>query len=1247
MKKMFYIILKNFKYLILVTVIFALNSSLSIAQTLDIEKFNTTDGLSNNKVYYIFQDSYGLLWIGTEYGLNLYDGYGFKIFKNEPGNPESINSNVIWWIVEDEEKNLWISTGEGVSKYIRAENKFKNYDFYGDYFSSIAIHIDQKGNLWATVETQNILRYNKPDDTWEEQKFVLVDSSKSYNSPAHVTRILEDTNGKLWLASIKYGLMWYDENEKIFKQSEIILNDKVADFTIVENFITDLYSDSSGVLWITSRKGIYKYHPAQKIFKTIQTYDWKGLNLDDDYNSISQDQFGNIWITNNFNGLLKFEGISDTFSRIELSGQKFSNDGKSDLVLSRSLWDKSGNFWIGTFREGLIKYNPSKKIFSHYTHDVKNNNSISNSYIFSLLESKVYPGNIYVGTAGGGLNLFDSKTNTFSQIPIKFIKDVNDGSVRSILEEEDGSLWLGTWGDGLLRMNSKRKIVHRYYTDSIGINSISNERVRVIRKDISGNLWIGTDGGLNYFDHQTNTISRLSKEYIIYPQELIDLIKNKISKNLDEANIIKVKNSQNLSAEFEIKKPGNYLIVTAGEGGYGDTDLYDYGWIEDSKQKILWNPTNSDSTFHIGGHFKNRVKIAILKLNRGKYLLKYKSDDSHCYGNWNEDPPLLPEFWGIRIFQVDDQRELETIQKYLTDMKTKLMIKGSNILDILLNNNIVWVGTQENGLQKINRADKNIKTYLLNDENNNAARRISINNIFEDNENNLWLATNHGLIKFDPIKETLITYNEDDGLQAHSIYSILPGDSENLWLSTNNGISKMIRNTTDKPTFVNYGSADDVGGIEFTNLVALKSSYGKYFFGGKRGLIEFSSERSVCPPPDLILSDLKISNKSLLGMNENSPLESSLYDLSNLSLTYTQNDLTFEYSALHYCEPRKNKYAHQLEGYEKNWLYDDSRIATYTNLDPGEYIFKFKGSNSDGIWNESGKAISIIITPPWWQTWWAYIIYTFCFLSLLGGLRIFELKRRKEKEDKRVLELENERKTKELEEARALQLSMLPKELPKVSHLDIAVYMKTATEVGGDYYDFHVESDGTLTVVIGDATGHGMNAGTMVTATKSLFQNLAGAQDLKHMFHQINRSLYLMNLQPLFMSLIAIRIKNNNLEIINGGMPDLLIYEKENNMVKEIKSGGPPLGAFVNHTYMSDKSKISKNDVILLMSDGFAERFNENDEMLDYKRCINFYHNVASSSPSEIIDSLIKKGDEWAGRREQDDDITFVILKHN
>ncbi len=226
----------------------------------------------------------------------------------------------------------------------------------------------------------------------------------------------------------------------------------------------------------------------------------------------------------------------------------------------------------------------------------------------------------------------------------------------------------------------------------------------------------------------------------------------------------------------------------------------------------------------------------------------------------------------------------------------------------------------------------------------------------------------------------------------------------------------------------------------------------------------------------------------------------------------------------------------------------------------------------------------------------------FGFVSLFGGLRKFELDRRKEKENKKLLQFENDRKTKELEEARQLQLSMLPKILPDLPHLDIAVYMKTATEVGGDYYDFIVGLDGTLTVAIGDATGHGMKAGTIVSMVKALFASSGSRLDMKTYLDQSSEALKGIELGRLMMAFMMIKIKSKNIEIANAGMPPLFIYRKQSKVVEEIMVNGMPLGAIKNFPYEIKELEIFSGDTILLLSDGLPELKNGNNEQYGYPK---------------------------------------------
>ena len=244
-----------------------------------------------------------------------------------------------------------------------------------------------------------------------------------------------------------------------------------------------------------------------------------------------------------------------------------------------------------------------------------------------------------------------------------------------------------------------------------------------------------------------------------------------------------------------------------------------------------------------------------------------------------------------------------------------------------------------------------------------------------------------------------------------------------------------------------------------------------------------------------------------------------------------------------------------------------------------------------------------------------------------------------------VIHLENERKSKELEEARQLQLSMLPKEIPSLPHLDIAVYMKTATEVGGDYYDFNVGLDGTLTAAIGDATGHGMKAGTIVSMAKALFDSNSSRLDMKTFFVQSSATLKGIELGRLMMAFMMIKINDHNIEISNAGMPPLFIYRKNTNEVEEIMLKGMPLGAMKNFPYEIRKTDLSSGDTILLLSDGLPELKNENEELFSYNRVNETFKSVAEKQPEEIISYLKEEGSRWVNDKEPDDDVTFVVIK--
>ncbi|MEJ2196367.1 MAG: SpoIIE family protein phosphatase [Ignavibacteriaceae bacterium] len=353
-----------------------------------------------------------------------------------------------------------------------------------------------------------------------------------------------------------------------------------------------------------------------------------------------------------------------------------------------------------------------------------------------------------------------------------------------------------------------------------------------------------------------------------------------------------------------------------------------------------------------------------------------------------------------------------------------------------------------------------------------------------------------------------------------------------------------------------------------------------------------------------------------------------------------------------------------IENYDENLVYtENQRWATFTNLDPGEYIFRVIAANNDGVWNYEGAHIKLIIAPPWWKTSWAYAIYILFGIGTAYSLYIFqkvritkrerdrtriteaELRAQAAEAQARAIRYENERKTLELEEARKLQLSMLPKIIPNLPNLEITVHMQTATEVGGDYYDFYSNGDNSQIVVLGDATGHGLKAGTMVSVIKSLFISNAADANIKAFFEKCTQTIKQMHLGNLYMALSFVKIQNNQLVVSCAGMPPIYIYRNETKTVEPILLKGMPLGAFDNFVYKELKIKLNTGDTILLFSDGLPELFNDKNEMYDYERIKSIFKKIGQKSSQLIINSLIKEVDEWRNGNPPNDDVTFVVLK--
>ena len=1009
----------------------------SMAQTLiEPEFLSVSEGVASPTVNDIIQDSFGIMWIATSNGLQKYDGYTFQTYKYVPGVSSSLQDNYVWNLMEDPSHNIWVSTNLGVSKYIREKNEFVNYNFASIFnftsnseVSGFRFLIDSQKRLWATSITIELVKYNPDADTWEYADYDLPNKEEPPYQ-GFSPDIIEDPTGGLWIGSANHGLLHMPENAEAFKP---VLPDSLNRATFLDrvNSITGLYWDSSNILWITSKNGIYKYNPESSRFWTIKEFYDQGMNSGwNNWNCIKKDPDGNIWTLNNFRGILKFDGISDNYEEVHIKDIVKTQTRGWNLTLTNLMIDNSGIFWMGSRESGLIKYNPVSKPFSYYTYDDNIPNGISPGGAFSVLASQVNTGRVYVGTRGEGLNVLNQESQSFTKIKFKSENDMFGGSVRSIGETRDGSIYLGTWGDGLIKFDDKYTELERYAYDPKKISTISDNRVRVIKSDTKGQLWIGTNNGLNVFDPKKGTFRQIpSKMSISYPDSLVSEANRLLDSDQVIAIIDKVTDFQDLSEEVKIETAGKYFIVFAGEGDATDGPA-DYGWLENESKDTLWAFTDYAQSYHAGGNAKNRIIIAPVNLQASSYKIRYFSDDSHSYGKWNEDEPTKTPLYGIALIKPSNKKQIDYWQSLIDKRKSELTILGNNVNDIEIDEQFVWVAAS--GLSQIDSKNNTVKQYVHEPMNSNSLSSNLILDIKRDSSGMIWLATDAGIDKLDPETGQFTNYSEEDGLPTNLIQAILEGDEGEMWIATENGISQMITNEAiGKVTFINYNSSDGLGGNTFLYGAADRAPDGRFYFGGEHGLTTFGKIMSNNTPPSIIISNLLISNKSVLKMGKESPLDNSLHETESVILSHNQNNLSFEFAALHYANPQKNQYAHILEGYDQDWSYDNRNYATYTNLKPGEYEFKILASNAYGVWTEEGRSLKIVISPPWWKTWWAYGSYLLLFVFLIFGFDRFMRRRiiHKEREKAKEKELAQAKEIeKAYEELKATQSQLIQSE---------------------------------------------------------------------------------------------------------------------------------------------------------------------------------------------------------------------------
>jgi serine phosphatase RsbU (regulator of sigma subunit)/ligand-binding sensor domain-containing protein len=1054
-------------------------------------------------------------------------------------------------------------------------------------------------------------------------------------SQNNVYSIVQDNLGFIWMGT-EDGLNRYDGyNFKVFKKDP---NDTLS---ISSNYIQKCFISRAGTLWLGSDLGgLNRFDASTESFKAYM-YDFRdpGTICSNNIRAIHEDLHGNLWIGSNDNKFDYFDIKSDNFIHAEnMVPQDYEFDSDEITFIHH---DKSNRLWVGSpSKVHLFSVSYSEKGVPRLA-SVKLKNQNSNSYIITIKETEA--GLILIGTVSDGLFYLDENDMSLKNYwPNKEIIDLSDMDIGAIESDSEGNIWLaGITGrnPGLVKINKAAGTSEIYSHDPGDAGTISSNRIFSLFKDRTGVLWVGTVvAGVNKYDKSLTKFSLITSD----PNKPGGLSASLVRGIYEDAN-------------------GNLWIGSTG-GGISVLNRRTGEYSHYRRSKVNRNSLSSNN---VKGFYEDESFMWI-GTNRGLNRFDKRTKSFRVFyvdsanissgtNNINYNIIELPNFPGYLWFGTSGgglvrfDKHNYKFKKYIYDPENENSFNNRDnfvryVFHSMTRPDEIWTGTTH-GINILNIKTEKFRYYIHDPSDSTSLSHQNVMHFYEDEEGYIWISVyGGGLNRFDPSTEKFKRFIESNSnIPNNGVYSALPDDDGNLWLSTNNGISRFNKKTFE---FRNYSVDDGLQSEEYNG-----GANGELFFGGVNGLNYFSP-RDVTDNqfvPEIAITDLRIFNESIK-FGEDSPIKSHISEVEEIELSHWQNDISFEFVALHYANAPKNQYSYKLENYEIDWRFAENlRVATYTNLDPGEYIFKVKGSNSDGVWNDEGKSVKMTIYPPWWRTNIAYGGYFVLLVLFIFSIDRFQRHRliniEQRKAEIAVLEAENKRKSEELEEARTLQLSMLPKELPELPHLDIAVYMQTATEVGGDYYDFNVGMDGTLTVVLGDATGHGMKAGTMVTTTKSLFNVLAPNPNIVETFHEMTRCLKLMHLEKLSMCMTMLKIMGNKLQMSAAGMPPVFIYKRENRTIEEHVMKGMPLGSFTDFPYVLEETNLNTGDTILISSDGYPELFNSEKELFGYKRMRNLFEEVANENPEDIISRLKEEGSNWTNDAPPDDDVTFVVIK--
>ena len=810
---------------------------------------------------------------------------------------------------------------------------------------------------------------------------------------------------------------------KALPHKPIHFNHILTEEVISLGTIYDLLKDDLGFLWFGGSDGLARYDGYELKTFTHDSSDPKSLSNNSVWDMLI-DQQGRLWVATE-NGLNVFDHAKQNFTR-------YLHDANVPQSISNSTTkvlyeDSKGNIWIGTYGGGLNRYNADTNTFTHFNHDPANLASLSSDEINAISED--HKGTIWVGT-DKGMNGYDPVSNTFT----RFFKSwgnqnsLTDNTIRTIKEDSQQRLWVGTY-NGLNLFDTTTGQVTRFR-----FKNTPTFDVVELEFDDDNRIFISTGEALFIFDPEKMVYSKHENDQLVkssfegkFPASMfndgenwwfgtfpvginyIDRNKNLFSTHVSSLN---KPNALSHSSVLSITEDnhGNLWLGTDGGGlNYFDRQTGQFRVFQkegESTEGLGGNAVLS-TNFDTQGNLwisSWHAPLSIFSPATGEFVHKTSSRDGLPIPNnlfvWEMETDSHGDIWLATLGNglVHFNHQTQTFTSYLSDEDDLTTIASNIVWSIFEDSDKqLWFGTS-NGLEKFNRASQTFEHFQSSQSNTNSLSNNIVLDINEGEDGLLWLGTRGGgLNSFNKTTNVFNAFKSQDGLPDDVVTGIIAANKQSLWISTFNGLCNF---DIYSQTCRNY---QDIGGLQtnkFNLGSALQLASGEMAFGGIGGFTIFNpsdNQKNNTIPP-VVFTDLQLANRAAVVGEEGSPLVEDISLVDEIILNHEQSMFSFEFSALDYQSPEGNQYAYFLKGYDSQWNeIGNRRRATYTNLDPGSYQFMVKGSNNEGIWNETPTSVNIKVLPPPWRSWWAYAIYAAVVLAVLGLIAYLQHKKLQER----------------------------------------------------------------------------------------------------------------------------------------------------------------------------------------------------------------------------------------------------------